>query len=82
MSLNHIHVLLVTHPDSEFADGVVSQCLLLCDGDLEWAEGLAASVLPVLVALVLARLLQVGDHHDGWTPLLPHQTPEINHCLG
>ena len=72
MSLNHIHILPVTHADSEFADGVVSQCLLLCDGDLEWAEGLAASVWPVLVALVLACLLQVGDHHDRRTPLLPH----------
>ena len=81
----HLHtksLLTPTYLQSQVADGVVCQYLLTSDGDLEGAKVLCVLVWPVLVALGLASLLEVSDHHNGGSPLLPHQPPEVHHSLG
>ena len=67
---------------NERACGVVCQRLLVGHGHLEGAKVLCVLVRPVLVALGLASLHEVGDHHNGGSPLLPHQPPEVHHSLG
>ena len=62
-------------------DSVVSKDLLLCEGDLERSVGGAPCLRPVLLALLLVALLQVGHHDYGNGPLLPHQPPEINNSF-
>ncbi len=63
------------------SDGVVSQHLLISNGDSEWTVRHTVIVGPVLLTLYLVVLLEVGEHHyDGW-PLLPHESPEVNQCV-
>ena len=78
-----INRIKCTHTYSKFkdADGVVSEGLLISDGDLEWPKALGSCFWPVLLTLELVPLFDVGDHDDGWRLLLPHQPPEVNQGL-
>ena len=48
--------------------------------DLNQPEHGGPGLRPVLLALPLALLHQVGDHHHHAHPLLPDQAPELRHC--
>ena len=61
---------------------IVSKHLVLCEGDLEGPIVRAATVWPVLLALLLVALIQVGHHDNDGRPLLPYQPPEVNDSLG
>ena len=66
----------MTHSDLDGPDAVVSKDLVLCEGDFEGSKGHTPTFRPVLLALLLAPLLEVGHHDDGGGPLLPDQPPE------
>ena len=69
------------HLDQNTSQCIVSQCLLVSDGDLERSKSLGPALGPVLLALYLGPLHQVRYHDNGGGPLLPDQPPEVNHCL-
>ena len=51
---------------------------MFSEGNLEGSKRSATGVWPVLNALLLVTLLQVGHHDDGGGSLLPHKPPEIS----
>ena len=68
--------------DTQFPYGIVSQYLLASQGHLNWAKLTAPTLRPVVLTLCFPSLHQVGDHDNGGWSLLPHQSPEVNHCFG
>ena len=72
---------IYTYLDMEVAYVVVSKHLLLSEGDSKRAVLDTPRLWPVVVTLDVVTLLQVGHHDDRPHSLLPHGTPEVNHCL-
>ena len=62
----------VLYLELQVVDGVVCHSLQVSNGHFKWAKLDRAFVRPVLVALDLSPLFQVGDHHDSGCSLLPH----------
>ena len=55
---------------------------MFSQGDLEGPKVGVAALWPVLLALLLVALLEIGHHDDGGGFLLPNQPPEVHHGLG
>jgi len=68
----------VTHSSKQLSDGVVCKHLLVCEGDLEGTVLLGPLAGPVLLALLLVPLPNIGYHGNYRNPLLPHQPPEVS----
>ena len=82
--MHHCKQYSTIHTYREFEPpyDVVGKQLAISDGDFKRPIASGASVRPVLLALCLGALLEVGDHYNSADPLLPHQPPEVHKSLG
>lgn len=65
--------------DVEMSEDGVGQCDGVDQSDLVVAIGSGARVGPILGALDLHLLHEVGEHDYGGAVVLPHHTPEVRH---
>ena len=66
-------------PDGEFAHGIVAEHVLCVPEYRQSRQTHRIGVRPVLVALALSALDQVGQHDNPSHLLLPYHPPEIAH---
>ena len=76
----HMWSHVVTYIDMEGPDDIVPIDSLSRQEDSEGSIVHSVHLRPVLHALDLACLFEVGDHYDGGHTQLPHHAPKVYHC--
>ena len=68
-------------PDVKMSDDIISQCDCVDQRDFVVVAHDGAHLWPILGALDLQLLYEVGQHDNGRHIVVPYHTPEVSHSL-